>query len=79
MRVRLETLGCRLNEAELESWARQFRARGFGIAAEGEPADLGVVNSQQQAQRDSSPPRRTEGKPGRLAAVISNSSPTSGA
>jgi threonylcarbamoyladenosine tRNA methylthiotransferase MtaB len=45
MRVRLETLGCRLNEAELETWARQFRARGFGIAAEGEPADLVVVNT----------------------------------
>ena len=45
MRVRLETLGCRLNEAELETWARQFRERGYGIAAEGEPADLVVVNT----------------------------------
>jgi threonylcarbamoyladenosine tRNA methylthiotransferase MtaB len=45
MRVRLETLGCRLNEAELETWTRQFRERGFGIAGEGEPAELVVVNT----------------------------------
>jgi threonylcarbamoyladenosine tRNA methylthiotransferase MtaB len=45
MRVNLQALGCRLNEAELETWARQFQARGFGIAAHGEPADLVVVNT----------------------------------
>lgn len=39
MRVRLHTLGCRLNEAELETWARQFRQRGYSIAPETEPAD----------------------------------------
>jgi threonylcarbamoyladenosine tRNA methylthiotransferase MtaB len=45
MRVRLETLGCRLNEAELQTWARQFRQRGFRIAGPDEPADLVVVNT----------------------------------
>jgi threonylcarbamoyladenosine tRNA methylthiotransferase MtaB len=45
MRVRLETLGCRLNEAELQTWARQFRQRGFHIAGPDEPADLVVVNT----------------------------------
>lgn len=45
MRVRLETLGCRLNEAELERWARQFAHRGARITGEGEPADLVVVNT----------------------------------
>lgn len=45
MRIRLETLGCRLNEAELETWARQFRARGLRIAVGDEPADLVVVNT----------------------------------
>jgi threonylcarbamoyladenosine tRNA methylthiotransferase MtaB len=43
--VRLETLGCRLNEAELEAWARQFRGRGCRIAGADEPADLVVVNT----------------------------------
>ncbi|MGA7978738.1 MAG: tRNA (N(6)-L-threonylcarbamoyladenosine(37)-C(2))-methylthiotransferase MtaB [Chromatiaceae bacterium] len=45
MRVHLQALGCRLNEAELESWARQFHERGFRIAASGESADLIVVNT----------------------------------
>ena len=45
MRIRLQTLGCRLNEAELETWARQFRARGCVIAHDGEPADLVVINT----------------------------------
>ncbi|MGB5734952.1 MAG: tRNA (N(6)-L-threonylcarbamoyladenosine(37)-C(2))-methylthiotransferase MtaB, partial [Thiohalocapsa sp.] len=45
MRVRLHTLGCRLNEAELETWARQFRQRGCAIARDTEPADLVVINT----------------------------------
>ena len=45
MRVRLEYLGCRLNEAELESWARHFQARGIEPAGPGQRADLLVVNS----------------------------------
>jgi len=45
MRVYLQALGCRLNEAELESWSRQFRKRGHRISAEHEAADLVVVNT----------------------------------
>lgn len=46
MRVRLLTLGCRLNEAELESWARDFQAHGFTIVEdETAPAELIVVNT----------------------------------
>lgn len=45
MRVRLQALGCRLNEAELETWARQFHKRGYIIAADTEPADLLVINT----------------------------------
>ncbi|MEJ2576800.1 MAG: tRNA (N(6)-L-threonylcarbamoyladenosine(37)-C(2))-methylthiotransferase MtaB [Gammaproteobacteria bacterium] len=44
-RVHLHTLGCRLNEAELETWARDFRARGWELAAGPEDADLVVVNT----------------------------------
>jgi threonylcarbamoyladenosine tRNA methylthiotransferase MtaB len=45
MRIHLQSLGCRLNEAELEAWARQFRQRGISIANAGETADLLVVNT----------------------------------
>lgn len=45
MRVRLSTLGCRLNEAELAAWARAFEARGCRISQAGEAADLLVVNT----------------------------------
>jgi threonylcarbamoyladenosine tRNA methylthiotransferase MtaB len=45
MRVNLKTLGCRLNEAELETWARQFQADGHAIVADTDLADLVVFNS----------------------------------
>lgn len=45
MRVHLKTLGCRLNEAELESWARDFQARGHRISDSPSQADLVVINT----------------------------------
>jgi threonylcarbamoyladenosine tRNA methylthiotransferase MtaB len=45
MRVHLTTLGCRLNEAELERWSRDFRARGHELARTPGEADLVVVNT----------------------------------
>lgn len=45
MRVNLKALGCRLNEAELESWARQFQREGHRIVGDAEEADLIVLNS----------------------------------
>ena len=45
MQVHLKTLGCRLNEAELETWARQFRQLGHGITADADDADLLVINT----------------------------------
>jgi threonylcarbamoyladenosine tRNA methylthiotransferase MtaB len=45
MRVKLHTLGCRLNEAEVEAWARDLCAQGHTLCAPGEPADLVVVNT----------------------------------
>jgi len=45
MRVKLHALGCRLNEAELERWASEFRRRGARISAGAEPADLVVINT----------------------------------
>ena len=45
MKVFLDTIGCRLNQSEIESMARQFRASGHEIAASPEGADLAVVNT----------------------------------
>ncbi len=45
MRVNLQTLGCRLNEAELETWARQFQQLGHQITPDETGADLVVVNT----------------------------------
>ena len=45
MRVHLKTLGCRLNEAELETWSRDFQALGHQITPELSAADLVVINT----------------------------------
>lgn len=45
MRVRLETLGCRLNTSEIEHLARQLMARGHQIVGPETPADVCVLNS----------------------------------
>lgn len=45
MRVHLKTLGCRLNEAELETWSRGFQALGYKLTQELNDADLVVVNT----------------------------------
>jgi threonylcarbamoyladenosine tRNA methylthiotransferase MtaB len=45
MRVHLQALGCRLNEAELEAWSRQLQALGHQLVARPEQADLLVVNT----------------------------------
>lgn len=45
MKVYLDTIGCRLNQSEIESMARQFRAAGHEIVASAEEADMAVVNT----------------------------------
>lgn len=45
MRVYLKALGCRLNEAELENWAEDFRGRGHTISNNCREADLIVLNT----------------------------------
>lgn len=45
MNIHFKTLGCRLNEAETESWARQFQANGHNIVLSSGKADLVVMNS----------------------------------
>jgi threonylcarbamoyladenosine tRNA methylthiotransferase MtaB len=45
MKVYLDTIGCRLNQSEIESMARQFRATGHEIVPSAEFADMAVVNT----------------------------------
>ena len=45
MRIYLESLGCRLNYAEMSALSRQLAGAGHELAASAEEADLCVVNS----------------------------------
>jgi threonylcarbamoyladenosine tRNA methylthiotransferase MtaB len=45
MKIFLDTIGCRLNQAEIETLARQFRAAGHEIVPTATEADLAVVNT----------------------------------
>ncbi len=43
--MNFQALGCRLNEAEVESWAQQFAAKGYQYTADRAVADLIVFNT----------------------------------
>jgi threonylcarbamoyladenosine tRNA methylthiotransferase MtaB len=45
MKIYLDTVGCRLNQAEIETMARQFRTAGHEIVASADGAELAVVNT----------------------------------
>ncbi len=45
MLVHFQALGCRLNEAELESWATDFVDRGYRVTTDADEADVVVFNS----------------------------------
>jgi threonylcarbamoyladenosine tRNA methylthiotransferase MtaB len=45
MNVYLDSIGCRLNQSEIELYARQFRAAGHRLVADPQDADLVVVNT----------------------------------
>jgi len=45
MKIYLDTVGCRLNQSEIETYARQFLAAGHTLVPDAEQADLTVVNT----------------------------------
>jgi threonylcarbamoyladenosine tRNA methylthiotransferase MtaB len=45
MKIYLDTIGCRLNQSEIETMARQFRAAGHEIVNSAEMAEMAVVNT----------------------------------
>lgn len=45
MKIYLDTIGCRLNQSEIETFANQFRAAGHEIVASAAEADRVVINT----------------------------------
>src|SRR3990172_13097158 len=45
MKIYLDSIGCRLNQAEIEEMAVKFRAAGHEIVALPDGADLEVINT----------------------------------
>lgn len=45
MKVYLDTVGCRLNQSEIETFARQFRSAGHTLVSTAGEADLVVINT----------------------------------
>lgn len=45
MKIYLDTIGCRLNQSEIETMARQFRVAGHEVVSTPELAELAVVNT----------------------------------
>lgn len=70
MKVYLSSLGCKLNEGELEAWTRRFAQEGNEIVLDAREADLCVVNSCTVTQVAA---RKSRGLVNRLASANSNS------
>lgn len=45
MKIFLDSIGCRLNQSEIEQYARQFRAAGHTLVPTAGEADLAVINT----------------------------------
>ncbi|UCD99767.1 MAG: tRNA (N(6)-L-threonylcarbamoyladenosine(37)-C(2))-methylthiotransferase MtaB, partial [Chloroflexota bacterium] len=45
MKIFLDSIGCRLNQSEIENYARQFRAAGHNLVPTPGEADLAVINT----------------------------------
>jgi threonylcarbamoyladenosine tRNA methylthiotransferase MtaB len=45
MKIYLDSIGCRLNQSEIEAYARQFRAAGHLLVPTAREADLAVINT----------------------------------
>jgi threonylcarbamoyladenosine tRNA methylthiotransferase MtaB len=45
LKVALDTLGCKLNQSETESIARQLAEAGYQLVPSDEPADIYILNT----------------------------------
>ena len=75
MNIALKALGCRLNEAELQTWAREFQQRGHVIAKNPDDADLIVLNTcavtQEAVKKSRQLIRKTQRKNPRAKLIVS--------
>jgi threonylcarbamoyladenosine tRNA methylthiotransferase MtaB len=73
MKVFLDMVGCRLNQAEIERMAAQFRSQGHALAPEAGEADLVIVNTcavTSQAASDSRQKIRQAARAGAKEVVV---------
>jgi threonylcarbamoyladenosine tRNA methylthiotransferase MtaB len=73
MKVYLDTVGCRLNQSEIEAYARQFRLAGHELVSDPRTADLAVMNTcavTAQAASDSRQKIRQMQRMGALRIVV---------
>jgi threonylcarbamoyladenosine tRNA methylthiotransferase MtaB len=73
VKVFLDTVGCRLNQSEIEKYAQQFRSAGHTLAAELAEADLVVLNTcavTTAAEADSRQKVRQAGRDGSRQVVV---------
>ena len=68
--VAFQTLGCRLNQAETESVATDFADAGWRIVADGETADVVVVNTCTVTNQSDRKSRNTINQAARQGAVV---------
>ncbi|GAP15166.1 radical SAM methylthiotransferase, MiaB/RimO family [Longilinea arvoryzae] len=73
MKVYLDTIGCRLNQSEIEQFARQFRSAGHEIVDSAGKADVVVVNTctvTSQAASDSRQKIRQAARAGKAEILV---------
>lgn len=73
MKIFLDSIGCRLNQSEIERYARKFREAGHEITMTAEDADIAVINTcavTSNAAADSRQRIRKIGRAGGAALVL---------
>ena len=73
MKIFLDTVGCRLNQSEIETYARQFHAAGHTLVADPAEANLAVINTcavTSSAASDSRQKIRQAGRSGSKEIVV---------
>ncbi|MGD8632443.1 MAG: radical SAM protein, partial [Anaerolineales bacterium] len=66
MKIYLDSVGCRLNQSEIEQFGREFRSKGHQLTAKPEEADITIINTCAVTTKASSESRA---KARRLAAL----------
>ncbi len=68
MKIFLDSIGCRLNQSEIEAYARQFHSAGHELVPSPEQADLAVINTCTVTSQAAADSRQKVRKAARLGA-----------